>query len=139
MVSPLFAAGVSSNLMQANTLVVAPNNLIGQWREEVRKFAKDGAAPRVLVFHQPSKRPRTPAELCEYDIVITTPALAIKEIKGYNRVRGNFFGLLNAVQWHRVILDEAHMVRRLLSQPSHDLASPLVPCPASRYHTCARA
>lgn len=48
-------------------------NLIGQWVNEIDKFAKDAYAPKVLVFHTVSKRPRTARELAEYDIVLTTP------------------------------------------------------------------
>lgn len=68
-----------------------------------------------------------------FDIVLTAPQtrcsclvhnvcsfgplqLAVKDVKGSTRYKGQdrkIFGLLNAVHWHRVILDEAHMVRRI--------------------------
>src|SRR5690606_22127147 len=71
------------------SLIVAPGSLLENWRREISKFA-----PRlkVLKHHGPFRTGR-PADLSEYDVIITS----------YDVVVGDN-SLLNMIQWKAVVL-----------------------------------
>jgi SNF2 family DNA or RNA helicase len=82
------------------TLVIAPTSVLGNWRKEIERFAPQ---LRTLV-HQGGKRLKDKqafVENCEaYDVVLTSFALARLDEK-----------LLQSVQWHRVVVDEAQNIK----------------------------
>ncbi|XP_055613761.1 transcription termination factor 2 [Uranotaenia lowii] len=84
------------------TIIVCPASLMRQWESEINtRVARNSLA--VSVYHG-SNRDVKPRHLAKYDVVITTYNIASREAKG-DRV--GVFG----VNWERIILDEAHMIR----------------------------
>lgn len=105
--------GVSSPFQPTGTddgvggvLVVAPPSLIRQWHTEVERHFPAGRVPNVLEYHG-SSRPRTPKELRNYGIVLTTYGTLSQEREDTP---------LFQVYWRRVILDEAHTIKNRCSR-----------------------
>ncbi|THH13328.1 hypothetical protein EW146_g6873 [Bondarzewia mesenterica] len=94
-------------------LVVAPTVAIMQWRNEIAAHT-DGM--KVLVWHG-SGRESDAQKLKKYDVVLTTYAVLEscfrKQHSGFKR-KGQIIkeeSPLHSVEWHRVILDEAHNIK----------------------------
>ncbi|ORZ22284.1 SNF2 family N-terminal domain-domain-containing protein [Absidia repens] len=95
-------------------LVIAPTVAIMQWQTEIEKHTKNDM--KVSIFHG-TKREKSAAALSKYDIVITTYSVA--EIAFRRQERGckrndelvKEKSVLHKVQWHRIILDEAHCIK----------------------------
>ena len=80
------------------TLIIAPNTLLGQWEDEIRKFA-----PRLKVLSLYGRKPAA-TEVVAADVLLTTPGCADQE------------KLLLQQPIHRLFLDEAHThVERVVS------------------------
>ena len=74
--------------------------MLGNWQHEVEKFAPELTA---VVHHGSDRAPDAKAfkALCRnHDVVITSFTLARKDAK-----------LFGAVNWHRVVLDEAQNIK----------------------------
>ena len=104
------AAGVGNA-----TLIVAPLALIKQWEAEIAEKISKSQKLRVLVHHGPS-RTKSIEKLKSYDIVITTYQVLSSEHKNQGeddapQQRGCF-----AIQWYRVIVDEAHNIKNRSAQ-----------------------
>jgi SNF2 family DNA or RNA helicase len=82
------------------TLVIAPTSVIGNWRKEIERFAPQ---LRTMV-HQGSERHREKkaftAHIPEYDVVLTSFALARLDDK-----------LLQGYTWQRIVVDEAQNIK----------------------------
>jgi len=93
------------------SLLIAPTSVLGNWRKEIERFAP---GLRTLV-HQGSARSRDKAAFraaCrEHDVVITSFALARLDEE-----------TLRAVQWHRVVVDEAQNIKNPLSAQTRAIA-----------------
>ena len=81
------------------TLLFAPTSVIGNWAREVERFAP---ALRVLVHHGVLRQhgKEFAATARAMDLVITTYALAVRDIEDFR-----------AVAWHRLTLDEAQKIK----------------------------
>ncbi|WP_428356539.1 DEAD/DEAH box helicase [Methyloprofundus sp.] len=82
------------------TLLIAPTSVIGNWQKEIHKFA-----PHLNTFiHHGSQREKDQAafnDLCNtQDMLITSYTLVRKDS-----------ALLNSINWHRVVLDEAQNIK----------------------------
>jgi len=100
------------------TLIVAPLSVLQVWREEFFSRLHDSFRPKVLIYHG-SSRPKDPAVLADYDIVITSYALVSQEspkevyeedAEGQSVVR-KVRGALFKLKWFRVVLDEAQVIK----------------------------
>lgn len=85
---------------RGGTLVVCPASLLAQWENEVINRCKRDTL-KVTVHHG-AKRATTARTLSRYDVVITTYNILSREC---NR------GTTYSIDWERIILDEAHVVR----------------------------
>ncbi|MCL5946095.1 MAG: DEAD/DEAH box helicase [Planctomycetes bacterium] len=77
-------------------LVVAPTSLMGNWRQESRRFAPD---LRVLVLHGSGRKEHF-EKLDQFDLIITSYQLLARDMD-----------FLIKQPYHQVILDEAQMVK----------------------------
>ncbi|XP_029679622.1 transcription termination factor 2-like isoform X2 [Formica exsecta] len=93
---------------KGGTLVICPASLLFQWDSEVQNRCKRGLLS-VEIYHG-SNRESVPKRLSKNDIVITTYNILSREHKTKST--------LYKINWKRVILDEAHIVRNHKSQAS---------------------
>lgn len=81
------------------TLIVCPMSVVGNWKKEIERFAPE---LKVMVHHgtdrQGGKEFETNAS--EHDAVITTYALAARDLK-----------VLSKITWENLILDEAQNIK----------------------------
>ncbi len=98
------------------SLIVVPTSLVGNWRRELRKFAKH---LRVVVLHGKKRHARY-AELGSAEVVITTYPVLIRDQK-------SFLGR----EYHYAILDEAQSIKNPRS-----LASQVVRQLDARHRLC---
>ncbi|KAI6041942.1 SNF2 family N-terminal domain-containing protein [Pisolithus marmoratus] len=89
------------------TLVVCPVSLIGQWENEVEKFA---IGLNVVKHHGPL-RSNDPLALQDVHVVITSYATVASEYTTICTNSGSHKSALFGVKWWRIILDEAHLIR----------------------------
>ncbi|KAF2089403.1 transcription termination factor 2 [Saccharata proteae CBS 121410] len=91
------------------TLLIAPLSTLANWEEQVKTHIKPGTL-KVYMHHGPS-RTRDPKALGEYDLVITTYQTVSSELKNQAQP-------ISQVNWFRIVLDEAHMIRAQATQQS---------------------
>ncbi|KAK6354343.1 DNA repair protein rad16 [Orbilia blumenaviensis] len=95
-------------------LVVAPTVALIQWRNEIEKHTNN--ALKVLIFHGQTKE-TTVSGIRKHDVVLTTygslESVFRKQNSGFKRKDGIYKenSVLHAVNWHRVVLDEAHNIK----------------------------
>jgi len=83
------------------TLVVLPSILVDQWAQEIYRTTGHVA----LIYHGASKRKITKERLNRAPIVLTTYGILVGSKRSQKE------NLLHAVEWDRVIFDEAHHLR----------------------------
>ncbi|KAK3845402.1 MAG: SNF2 family N-terminal domain-containing protein [Linnemannia gamsii] len=91
------------------TLIVAPVALMYQWAEEIRTKTQPGLL-KVHIHHTTSKI-TDPEMLRRYDVVITSSTTLAGELGDNKPKRQKQVGALFKAQYHRVILDEAHIIK----------------------------
>lgn len=82
--------------LQQPALIIAPTSLMHNWRREAEKFTPDLS---VLVVHG-AERARHFDQLAEYDVVLTTYPLLVRD-----------FEVLEVQPWYLLILDEAQYIK----------------------------
>ena len=90
--------GLTISNFKKRTLIVLPVALVKQWEQQILKTAGHHA----LIYYGAEKRKITPEMLAEAPLVITTYG---------HMIRRTQFHPLYALNWDRVIFDEAHHVR----------------------------
>ncbi|MDR9481131.1 MAG: DEAD/DEAH box helicase [Spiribacter sp.] len=90
-----------SGRAQAPSLIVVPTSLLFNWEREVEKFAP---GLKVLRLHGPSRH-HEHARLDQYDVVLTTYSLLVRDIEA-----------LQQQSWHLLVLDEAQAVKNPRAQ-----------------------
>ena len=93
---------------RAADLVVAPRSLLFNWEREARRFAP---SLRVLV-HSDQDRHRTAREFDDYDLVLTTYGIVLRDI-----------GVLKKYRFHCAVLDESQVVKNPASLTSRAVRS----------------
>eukprot|EP01134_Creolimax_fragrantissima_P003731 CFRG3731T1 len=96
-------------------LIICPTVALLQWRNEIVNHVKDNGLS-VCVFHGPN-RSDSHKNLLAYNVVLSTYSVLEseyrRETKGMSR-QGEMVkkaSTLHQVQWHRIILDEAHNIK----------------------------
>lgn len=78
------------------SLIVAPTTLLENWRREFKKFV-----PQIsTIIHHGPQRTGFPAELAEYDVVITSYDTVIRDSS-----------LFSQIDWKMVVCDEAQAIK----------------------------
>ncbi len=86
---------------------------MGQWADELADKAKGRL--KVLLHHGP-RRSKDPKDLAAYDIVLVTyQTLGLDFSRGLKDGK-NRFPPCGSIQWHRIVLDEAHTVKNPTAQ-----------------------
>ncbi|KAF7526827.1 hypothetical protein G7054_g10639 [Neopestalotiopsis clavispora] len=94
---------------RSTLIVVSSALLINNWCHEIAEHLADTLS--VIRYHGPN-RPKGQAGLATLvnsDIVITTYNTLAKE---WSTTGHNKSSLLHSIEWYRVVLDEAHIIRR---------------------------
>ncbi|KAI1317887.1 hypothetical protein EDD11_007549 [Mortierella claussenii] len=93
------------------TLVITPVALMYQWAEEIRTKTQPGLL-KVYVYHGSSKL-ADPELLRRYDVIITTIGTVALEAgnKEPNPLRCKPIGTLFKCHFHRIVIDEAHIIK----------------------------
>ncbi|EED22940.1 helicase, putative [Talaromyces stipitatus ATCC 10500] len=90
------------------TLVIVPSDvLITMWTREIQEHL--AGSLRIFKYHGKGRKKRL-SNMGHFDIVITTYNTLAKEHGMRNS--GDNESPLHDIEWYRVILDEAHMIRR---------------------------
>ncbi|XP_035791318.1 transcription termination factor 2-like isoform X1 [Anopheles albimanus] len=88
------------------TLIVCPASLMRQWEGEITNRVKRNSL--AVCVHHGTQRDTKPRHIAKYDVVITTYNIVSRESKDAETGCG---GGLFGVNWERLILDEAHVIR----------------------------
>ncbi|TKA24865.1 hypothetical protein B0A50_06594 [Salinomyces thailandicus] len=91
------------------TLIVCPKSVMSNWTEQIRTHCNEKKL-RSYTYHG-SSRTDDLEELASCDIVLTTYNTAASELSGQGKP-------LAAINWFRVVLDEAHQIRNQATQVS---------------------
>jgi hypothetical protein len=92
------------------TLLVSPLSTIANWEEQIAQHIKPGTL-RYHIYHG-SGRIRDIRKLADFDLVITTYGSVASELgKRTKGMKKDAEVPLEEINWFRVVLDEAHMIR----------------------------
>ncbi|KAG8069134.1 hypothetical protein GUJ93_ZPchr0005g16140 [Zizania palustris] len=83
------------------TLVVCPSSVFSSWVTQLEEHTKAGSL-KMYIYH--GERTKETKELLKHDIVITTYSTLGQEF-------GQEGSPVNEIEWFRVILDEAHVIK----------------------------
>ncbi|KAF8934716.1 hypothetical protein BGZ58_005472 [Dissophora ornata] len=99
------------------TLIICPLSTVQNWEEQFENHVKDDAL-QVYVYHG-GQRVADPSFLAKHDVVITTYNLLGTEYSKETKARDSQNGLskcpsvLQHIEWFRVVLDEAHIIKEV--------------------------
>ncbi|KAG0317213.1 hypothetical protein BGZ99_006444 [Dissophora globulifera] len=99
------------------TLIICPLSTVQNWEEQFENHVRQDAL-QIYVYHG-GQRVADPAFLAQFDVVITTYNLLGTEYSKETKARDSQYGLskfpsvLQHVDWFRVVLDEAHIIKEV--------------------------
>jgi SWI/SNF-related matrix-associated actin-dependent regulator of chromatin subfamily A3 len=103
------------------TLIVSPLSVLSSWQEQLETHVAPGSL-RVVTYHG-ADRHRYIHEFSTADVVLTTydvvsqdhddDEIVLESDRAKKRRAGAGSGALQAVAWHRIVLDEAHIIRNM--------------------------
>ena len=96
------------------TLLIAPLSTLANWEEQIKTHIEPGTLT-YYVYHG-SNRCKDLDELAEYDMIITTYAIVSSEYNRRSKKRD--VSPLFQLNFFRIVLDEAHMIREQARQQS---------------------
>eukprot|EP01114_Cavostelium_apophysatum_P023640 TRINITY_DN8971_c0_g1_i1.p1 TRINITY_DN8971_c0_g1~~TRINITY_DN8971_c0_g1_i1.p1 ORF type:complete len:838 (+),score=223.89 TRINITY_DN8971_c0_g1_i1:102-2615(+) len=97
------------------TLIVAPLNLKDQWIKEIQKKTAPGSL-RIDSYYKDNREVMTAAVMKKKHVVVTTPHTVVADYKDYRDNPGKHEGVFKDGLWHRIVVDEAHLVRNYKTQ-----------------------
>jgi SNF2 family DNA or RNA helicase len=107
--TPVMLAHLARTKGAGRALVIAPPAVVGNWAAEAHKFTP---GLKVVVHHGASRatRDELEKEVAKADIVITTYGTSVRDVEA-----------LSAVEWDRVVLDEAQAIKNSSSETAQQL------------------
>jgi SWI/SNF-related matrix-associated actin-dependent regulator of chromatin subfamily A3 len=105
---------LSSLISTSTTLLVVPKTLIQTWKDELERHVRPGSIS-YRVYYGKDKHKHL-QELNSSDLIITTYSIVRLDWKA--SLKQDAQATLHAVNWDRVVLDEAHIIR----EPNKSLA-----------------
>ncbi|TAQ90241.1 hypothetical protein B7494_g1406 [Chlorociboria aeruginascens] len=97
------------------TLLVSPLSTIANWEEQIKQHVKNDTLS-YYVYHG-SGRIKDAERLAKFDLVITTYGSVASEFNKRGKKKEGQYPL-EEINWFRVVLDEAHMIREQSTQQS---------------------
>ena len=97
------------------TLLIAPLSTIANWEEQIKQHIRPGTL-KVHIYHG-AGRVKDITRLADYDLVITTYGSVSSEFTSRSKQKQGTYPL-EEINWFRVVLDEAHMIREASTQQS---------------------
>ncbi|KAL9659129.1 hypothetical protein QQ045_018686 [Rhodiola kirilowii] len=89
------------------TLVVCPPSVLATWNTQIEKCTWPGSL-EVCTYHGKSKT-KDLNLLRQHDLVLTTYNIVVREEE-------SGAGILNKIDWWRVVLDDVHLLKGLTSR-----------------------
>ena len=108
----------------ATTLVVAPMSLLAQWASEAEKASKNGSL-KILMYYGTEKNVDLKTLCCTANalsapnVIITSYGVVLSEfntVASYYGGNKGASGGLFSIEYYRIILDEAHMIKNRQSK-----------------------
>ncbi|PIN03264.1 Helicase-like transcription factor HLTF/DNA helicase RAD5, DEAD-box superfamily [Handroanthus impetiginosus] len=94
---------------KGGTLIVCPMALLSQWKDELETHSKPDS---ISIFvHYGGDRSHDPKVIAEPDVVLTTYGVLSVAYKN-----DSLDSIFHRVEWHRVVLDEAHTIKSAKTQ-----------------------
>ncbi|KAK3688872.1 SNF2 family N-terminal domain-containing protein [Podospora appendiculata] len=100
-------SGDGSQSPRLVTLIVTPLSTLPNWSNEINKHFKRGSVT-FMTYYGP-RRGEHGANLTDYEIVITNYETVTADNRKASKTKA--VGPLHAMKWHRIVLDEAHIIR----------------------------
>jgi hypothetical protein len=97
------------------TLLVAPLSTISNWEEQIKQHIQPGTLS-FYIYHG-TGRIKDIQKLAQYDLVITTYGSIASEFAKRSKGTHGVYPL-EEINWFRIVLDEAHMIREQTTQQS---------------------
>ncbi|GER25516.1 DNA repair helicase rad5 [Striga asiatica] len=95
--------------LKGGTLIVCPMALLSQWKDELEAHSKPD---RISVFvHYGGDRSNDARVIAEPDVVLTTYGVLTSAYKS-----DSVNSIFHRIEWHRVVLDEAHTIKSWKTQ-----------------------
>lgn len=97
------------------TLLVSPLSTIANWEDQIKQHIVLGTL-KYYIYHG-SNRIKDVNKLAEFDLVITTYGSVASEFGHRGKQKAGTYPL-EEMNWFRIVLDEAHMIREQSTQQS---------------------
>ncbi|KAL6407082.1 hypothetical protein AUP68_09908 [Ilyonectria robusta] len=104
-----FPSTQNSEVLKPMTLVIAPLSTLPNWENEIIKHFNSDSI-KFTTYHGP-KRTEETESLQGCEIVLTTYDVVKADFFKATRAKAAEPGPLHSTHWHRIILDEAHIIR----------------------------
>lgn len=100
------------SVTRPKTLIICPLSLLHQWKIEIQeRFRKDTLRVHIYYGDERGNSAATTGAINASDVVLTTYGVLSKEFERQALNQSSSLIALYAIQWQRVILDEAHSIK----------------------------
>lgn len=108
------------------TLIVLPASLLGQWEVETEKHVDSNALSKVQIYKKSSNLKRRIIEDCDIVLATYSEVMSSHNLKmtaadsevadkispeKWREKHSDQMGILHQIEWYRIVLDEAHVIK----------------------------